>query len=117
MAFVDLVPANINMTVYQAASGATNSGVVNSLTGTPINLSAFTDLVATLTPLNVGPCASSVTFGTVTGGSTGILTVTTDDTDLATVAPGSANLQITGKPTSGDIVQILASGICTVIAT
>lgn len=117
MAFQQLSPATLNATIYQAAAAAYASTVVNSLAGTAENLSAWVSLVATLTPLNPGPNTAAVTFGTVTASAAGVVTLQTADTDLIDVQPGSANLVITGKPTSGDIVQILCTGIVTLVAT
>lgn len=112
MAFVELVPATINASIRRGAAQAFKSGVVANFSGAAINLSAYTSLTAKLVAQSPNPCTSDVTFGTVTGGADGVLTLATDAADLASSPDGTAQLVIIGKPTSGDDFQILASGSC-----
>jgi hypothetical protein len=111
MAYVPLVPVSLNATMQQALAQNFQSPVINSPSGSPINLSAWVDLTATINALNPSPNTADATFGTVTGASTGIITLTTSATDLASVPAGSANLIISGKPTSGDSLQVLCTGV------
>lgn len=114
MASVPLVPVALSPTVVAGLGQFFVSAPVNSPTGTAINLSAWVSLTAQLEPPANNPTGSSVSFGTVTGSSTGVITLETTPTDLATVPSGSARLYISGKPTSGDTLQLLSSGVCTV---
>jgi hypothetical protein len=113
MAFVPLTPVTLNVTMTQGYGQAFNSGIVMGPTGAAINLSAWTDLVATIVDPSVGPASGSATFGTVTAAATGVVTLTVSPTDLATVPSGSAKLILSGKPTSGDTVQVLTTGVLT----
>lgn len=116
MAFAQITPGQLNGTVVKNAASAFNSTPVNTLAGTAADLHLWVSLVATLVPLNPSPTTANLSFGTVTANASGIVNLQTNDTDLAAVSNGSATLLITGKPTSGDIVQTLATGIITVVA-
>jgi hypothetical protein len=113
MAFVPLVVGSLNMTVNQGQGVAAVSAPILNAAGTAINLSAWTDLTATAVPASSGPNTADVPFGTVTAASTGIVTVETGASDFADGSPGTARLVISGKPTSGDIVQTLLTGTLT----
>jgi hypothetical protein len=115
MAFTPLIPVNMNIVISPPDAQAYISPAVLGLTsGTALNLSAWTSLQASIVPPAPSPTGAPVTFGTVTGGATGLLTLETNATDLASVPAGNAQLRITGKPTSGDIVQLLATGTVTI---
>lgn len=113
MAEVNLTPVAMNAAISKGSYQAFASGVINSLAGTPVNLSAWIDLQATAVPLTPNPTSAPVTFGTVTGASTGILTLVCGPTDFAANGPGTARMVIRGKAASGDDDQILASGTLT----
>ena len=110
MAFLPVIPATLNVTLTQALAQAFNSSVVNSPAGAAVNLSAFSSISAKAVPITPGPTAAAVAFGTVVGSSTGILTLTTSVTDLASVPTGAAKLIIEGVNVAGDPAQILATG-------
>jgi len=116
VAFTPIVPGTINVQAVQALAQEFQSTAVNNFSGSPVDLSAWTSLTAKIQALNPSPNTSDVTFGTVTANSSGIVTLLVDSTDLATVPVGSANLIISGKPTSGDHAQTLATGILTLVA-
>ena len=116
MAFVPLVPGTFNATFQKTMAASFALSVINGPTGTPIDFSAWTSLTATISPPAPVPYGTSVNFGTVTGATGGKITLQTNDTDFASIEPGSARLTITGKPTSGDIVQIIAVGAATIQA-
>jgi len=111
MAFTPLVPVTLNPTIIQTLPQAWVTPVVNSLTGTPINFSGWFSFEAFLGPTNATPNTADVTFGTVTGASTGILTLETSATDLENATPGTAYLRIVGKTLTGDANQLLATGV------
>lgn len=114
MAFTPLVPGTLNVTIYPTLAQSYQSPVINNAGGTPINFSAWTSLVATIQDPSPGPNSAAVTFGTVTGAAGGLITLQTSATDLDTVPSGSGRLVITGKPTSGDIVQLILTGTATI---
>jgi hypothetical protein len=115
MAFVALVPVTMNPVINPPYGQAFVSPVVASPTGTPIDLSAWVSLVASIVPPAPNPTGASATFGTVTANSGGVITLTTSATDLASAPSGTARLQIHGKATSGDTtLQLLATGVITV---
>jgi len=115
MAFVPLIPVTMNITSNPPYGQAFVAPVVASPSGTPIDLSAWVSLTAHLVPPAPSPTGASTTFGTVTGASTGILTLETSATDFASTASGTARLQITGKATSGDTtLQLLATGVVSI---
>ena len=115
MAFVPLVPVTLNVVANPPYGQAFISAPVQSASGAAIDLSAWVSLTAHLVPASPNPTGAASTFGAVSGASTGILTLTTSATDLASVASGTARLQITGKATSGDTtLQLLAQGVITV---
>lgn len=110
MAFVNLAPGSWNPTIVPTLAQAWTLPVINSLAGTPVDFSAWTSLTAHLYPPSNNPTGSAVAFGTVTGATGGLITVATNATDLATVPSGTSRVYISGKPTSGDIVQLIAGG-------
>ena len=115
MAFVPLVPVTLNPVINPPYGQAFVSPVVASPTGTPIDLSAWVSLVASMVPPSPNPTGASSTFGTVTATNAGIITLETASTDLASTPSGTARLQIHGKATSGDTtLQLLATGVITV---
>lgn len=116
MAFVGLVPQTLNVAIRQGLDQEFQSNPVLNLAGTAVNLSAWTSLTATLCPPSPVPYGTNANFGTVTGGSTGVISLQTAATDLASVPPGSGTLIIKGKPTSGDEYQVLATGTLTIQA-
>lgn len=116
MAFVPLVPVALNPILTQGHGQQFNAPLIQSPAGANIDLSAWVSLVAKIIPTSPNPTGSDASFGTVAAAAGGVLTLTTSPTDLASVAPGSARLVISGKPTSGDTDQLLASGVITVQA-
>jgi hypothetical protein len=114
MAFVPLVPQSMNATILPGAAASYSSSPVLGPTGTAINLSAWVSLLAQIVPAVPNPTGAAASFGTVTANAAGVITLQTSDSDLAAVASGTARLLITGKPTSGDIVQLLSSGVATI---
>lgn len=116
MAVVDLNPVTLNPVIVQGAGQTYLCPTINDLAGTPVNLSAWDSLAAELIPVAPNPTGAPVSFGTVIGAASGVLKLRTSDSDLTTVAPGSAKLVIHGKPTAGDGVQILAIGTATISA-
>lgn len=116
MAFVNLVPVTASISMVQGWIQEFTLPTVQSPGGANIDLSAWTSLACKMVPPSPVPYGSDTTFGTVAGASGGVLTMTTGASDLATVPPGTAKFIITGKPTSGDAAQLLASGTLTVNA-
>ena len=117
MAFTAITPATCNISMTQGNAQSFLSSAVNAQpSGSPQDLSAWTGLVCKMVPPTPVPYGSDSTFGTVTGNSSGILTVQVSATDLASVPPGTAKLIISGKPTSPDALQLLATGSLTVSA-
>jgi hypothetical protein len=116
MAFTPVVPVTLNIVITQGAGQLFTAPAINSPSGTAVDLSAWVSLAAKIVPPAPTPTGGDATFGTVTGGTGGSLTLETSATDLATVAPGSAQLRIYGKPTSGDSLQLLATGSVTIQA-
>jgi hypothetical protein len=114
MAFVPLVPQTMNVTCQKTSAASFNSSPVLGPTGSAINGSAWVSLVATLVPASPNPAGTTLAFGTLTFSSLGVLTLQQDDSDFASIEPGSAKIVLTGKPTSGDIVQTLATGVITI---
>lgn len=110
MAFTALVPASINANIRRGAAQAFKSSAVVDFSGAAINLSAYDSLTAKLVALSANPNTADVTFGTVTGDASGILTLTLDASDLASNPTGTSQLVIIGKPVAGDDFQLLASG-------
>jgi len=115
MAFTDATPVTLNITCAQGLAQSFKSTAVRDSANAVVDLSAWTNLTAKAVPLSPGPASSDNTFGTVTASALGIITVTTAVADFAVDEIGSAKLIITGKPTSGDEAQLLASGALTVI--
>lgn len=113
MAFVALVPVTLNMSVTQGLGQEFIAPIVNSPTGTAIDLSAWVSLTCDAIPIAPGPVQAPVAFGTVAGAAGGALSVQTGASDLSSGTPGTAKLVIKGKPTSGDAYQVLATGILT----
>jgi|ERR1700754_1637910 len=116
MALVPLVPGTINAVITIGNAQQYQSSIINSLAGTPVDLSAWVSLTAKLSPAVPSPTGSEATFGTVTGATGGVLKLTVAAADLASTSPGSARLIISGKPTSGDDIQLLSTGVATVNA-
>ena len=114
MAFVPLVPVTMNVAMQMGNTQEFQSPVVNSLAGSPINLSAWTDLNAYAIPLSPGPVNAPVAIGAVTAASSGIVTLITAVADPTGGAPGTCRLVISGKPTGGDALQTLCVGTLTV---
>lgn len=110
MAFTDVVPATGTINMVQAAAQKFLMPTINSSGGSAVDLSAWVSLVCKMVPPTPVPYGADTTFGTVTAGAAGLLYVETGASDLASVPPGSAKFIITGKPTSGDAAQLLASG-------
>lgn len=117
MAFKQLVAAVFNISMTQAVAQAFQSPPVVDFSNTAVDLSAWVSLTAKLIAPAPVPYQTEQTFGTVTGASNGVITVTTSTTDLASVPPGTGKLIITGKPTSGDSVQLIAVGSITLFAS
>jgi hypothetical protein len=114
MAFVPLVPQTLNITCQKTSAASFNSAPVLGPTGSAISGSAWVSLLAQLVPASPNPTGAPLSFGTVTFSALGVLTLQQNDTDFATIEPGTAKLVITGKPTSGDIIQTLATGVATI---
>jgi hypothetical protein len=110
MAFTELVPATINVNMRQGAAQHFRSSAVQNFAGTAIDLSAWNTLTAKAVAASPNPNTADVTFGTVTGDASGIITLAVSATDLASVPLGSTNLVILGKTASGDAYQMVASG-------
>jgi hypothetical protein len=110
MAFTAVVPATMNVNITQTLAQAFQSTPVVNFAAAVVDLSAWVSLVAQLAPPTPNPTGAPVSFGTVTANSSGVITLQTSATDLDTVAAGSARLIITGKPTSGDIAQVICTG-------
>jgi len=110
MAIVQLQPGSINANVVQGAAQSFSSTPVTDASGTAISLAAWVSLVCKLTAITPSPNTADITVGTVTADANGIVTVTFDDDDFNGKQPGTANLIITGKPTAGDVAQLLALG-------
>jgi len=117
MAFVALSPQTLNITITQGLDQAWLTPVIQDLTNTAVNFSAWTGLTAKLSPTSASPTGSDVTFGAVTSTATaGVLQLKTAASDLATASQGQALLRIYGKPTSGDENQLLCTGVVTLQA-
>jgi len=116
MAFSPVAPVTANMQMTQAKIQRFIFGPVLDLTGSPVDFSGWDSFVANAVPPVPALTGASSTFATVTGDASGFLTLTTGASDLASKPPGSARLVISGKPTSGDTSQLLASGALTVLA-
>jgi len=117
MAFVGLTPVSANLTAVAGKAQKYQFATINDLSGAAVNLSAWTSLAAKLVAVTPTPNTADVAFGTVAGASGGALTLTISDTDLAALPAGQARLIVEGKPTSGDIVQLLVSGTLSLIAS
>lgn len=114
MAFQAIAPVSFNISMFQAQGQAFQSPAVNNLSsGSPQDLSAWVSLSCQALPASPGVVQAPVSFGTVTANSSGIITLQVGASDLAGSAPGTGRFVITGKPTSGDAAQILASGVLT----
>jgi hypothetical protein len=111
MAFTAIVPSTINVSARRGVGQKFKaSNAVTDLTGTVVDLSAWTSLAAKLVAATPGPNTADVSVGTVTADAGGFVYLQIADTDLASANLGTANLVISGKPTSGDIAQLLSSG-------
>jgi hypothetical protein len=116
MAMQPLVPVTLNMTVVKGAAQSFNSAAVLDLTGAAVDISAYDSMVCEATAITPGVNTADVSFGTVTGTALGVINVVVAATDFGTASPGSARVNIKGKKTSGDPVQLLATGTLTLIA-
>lgn len=113
MAFTPVVPVSLNIQVTQGLAQEFIAPVVNNPSGSPVDLSAWVSMAAAVIPLTPAVNQTALTIGTVTGGTGGALSLQTGASDFSTSAPGSARIVISGKPTSGDAAQVLATGIVT----
>jgi len=116
MALTPLVPAAVNAQVSAAGIQVFKSSVVKDFSGAALDLSAFVSLQAQVYSQNAAignnPTSLAVLTTTPTADSAGVITVETAPADMSTLpASGDTlNLVIVGKPTSGDALQILATG-------
>ncbi len=116
MAFTPIVPVTFSCTVTQGAAQSINSSAIKDPTGAAVDLSAWTALTAKAVPLSPGPASTEFAHGTVTASAAGVLSYRVDDDEFTEAQVGQAKLVITGKPTAGDIAQVLATGTLTVAA-
>lgn len=116
MAFKPLTPATLNITVTKGNGQEWQTGVINGLDGNPVDFSSWDTMQAAAVPAVSGPNAADVSFGTVTGTNAGIVSLVAAAADFATSDPGTARLVISGKVTSGDALQLVASGVLTLVA-
>jgi len=114
MAFVQVVPVTLNITLSKGAAQAFQTGNVKNFAAANVNLSAWTALTATIIPALENPASADSTFGTVSADANGIVTITVAAADFATKGVGTCRYQVTGKPTAPDDAQLLASGLLTV---
>jgi hypothetical protein len=110
MAFTAVVPTTLNVNVRQGAAQQFKSSAVNNPAGTAVDLSAWTALACKAIPSAPGPTSQDYAFGTVTADANGIITLLVADDDFTADQIGTAGLVIVGKPTSGDVLQLLATG-------
>lgn len=113
MANVNLVPVTFNPTIQTGLAQFFTSSAVQTPAGAAVDLSAWNSLSAKLAPQTPNPTGSDVSFGTVTGSNTGILTLELSATDLATAPAGTAKIIIEGVHVALDDPQVLAVGIAT----
>lgn len=115
MAYTNLVPISFSPTVTPGAAANFSLGKITSNGTTGINLSAWVSLTAKLIPPTSVPYGTDVAFGTVSGDSSGNLSLVQAAADLAGIVAGTGRFIVTGKPTSGDDAQLLCSGTITVL--
>ena len=117
MAFVPLVPVVLNITVNQGLEDNFIFPTVKNAAGTNIDLSAWVSLSMTAIPPAPSPTSSAIVFGTPIGAAAGLLTAKSSPSDFAGQGAGNTRYVLSGKPTSGDALQTLATGIVTLNAT
>jgi hypothetical protein len=110
MAAVSLVPGTLNASIQQGLYQVFTSAPIVNAAGAAINLSGWSALTAKLSPPQAVPYGTDVTFGTVTGSSLGVITLTVSATDLASIPSGTAKLLIEGINVALDPSQLIASG-------
>lgn len=117
MAFANVVPVTLNVAMREGLGQSFQSPAVKDFAGAVVDLSAWVSLAAKAVPPAPGIFNASIALGTVTASAGGILTLTTSASDLTASEPGTCQLIISGKPTSGDALQTLATGILTLSAS
>jgi hypothetical protein len=121
MAFTPLVPAAANIAGSLSGDLAYKLGPIRDFAGAAVDLSAFVstavNVYATnITSTEVNPNVLLTLATAPVGDSSGNLTGIVQQNEVAgTLLPGTAyQYSLVGKPTSGDSLQLLASGTLTI---
>jgi hypothetical protein len=105
------IPVTLNVSAYTSVQQAFTAPVImDSLTGSPVDLSTFISLTSYLVPNAPSPTATDATVGSTIGDNAGIVTLKTLATTFNGVSPGSAKLVIRGVGPAGGDALLLATG-------
>lgn len=116
MAYVDLIPASFSPTFRTGVAMKLLTPIIKDRSGTPVDFSGWDSTLFTIVAPGNGPTTSKELTVTTVQNADGTLAFLPDSSTFALGELGTAQLCISGKPTSGDAYQLIAAGTLTIAA-